>query len=280
MTEKNVLCRATIVANDGREYPIIKGTQLDDAQPVFLCYGYDENGNIDRCTFAVVKGLEVIYNAYSRDIAKKEVSRALYGSDVISEWIKILKNTNCKITYVPVSTIDGEKEGQELTDLQLKRRDFENGQRAEYRAKIKTAQEELQAWKEFQFYTKKDGKPFAVVSKNYDTRRLNFGSYSQAWFRYNPRTLDDGRTIYDTTKDFYCKTPETFDELKQVIEKRKEELQNTIETYGARLESLDAECTNIIALFAPVAEALKNAVCASDVKKQLKNIYGFEYYND
>ena len=272
MTKKNILCSATIVADGGRTYKVLSGEQMGDGAPVFRCEGYNEEGQPSRYCYAVIQAGEVLYNGESSYNAERAENLALYGSEDTRAIFAKLKQTEVHAYFYPASIADGEKEGTELTDSELERRNKLNALRAKYRAQIQTATEKLNAWNKFQFFTKKDGKPFSIVSKNYDKNLLHFGTYGQAFFFYNFRDSRRGYVARDTD-DFYCHAPETFDELRAVVENRKEQLQAIIDDNTAKLANIESESDSILALFLPVVDALKNAVCTDDIKEQLSKIY-------
>ena len=273
MTRKNILCSATVVANDGRTYKVLNGSQIDDMAPVFSCEGYNEEGQPSREWYAVIQAGKALYNGpYFSEAAKAE-NLALYGREDMGGLFKKYQETKSLVDLYPVSVADGEKEGTELTNDELKRRNTLNELRAKYRVQIRTATEKLNAWNNFQFFTKKDGKPFSIVSKNYDKRFLRFGGYRQAWFFYNLKEHEDGRTYCQGRDEFYCNEPQTFEELRAVVENRKKELQDIIDYNTTKLANIETESSNILALFLPVVEALKKAVCEDDVKEQLRAIY-------
>ena len=89
MTRKNILCSATVVANDGRTYKVLSGSQIDDMAPVFNCKGYNEEGQPSREWYAVIQAGKVLYNGpYSSEAAKAETWRCM----AVRIWEGYLRN--------------------------------------------------------------------------------------------------------------------------------------------------------------------------------------------
>lgn len=253
----HVLCAANILADDGRLYAVQTGKKGIDGEGVYWCTGYNSEGKKDNTYTAILKGSKVLYNGWDSAQAYQEQNKAVYGTE--NPTLKTLKELGDLVYYHPLNEEEGEIEGLDFTSAELAKRNDLNETRAKYRAEIKTLEEKLEAWQAFQWLTKKDGKPFAVVSNNYDKKVLSFGDYGSGFFRYGTDVRGHGK--YD---EFHCKgstSPQTFEALQEMKERRIAQLSEQLADAKIQLASIEDEYITAFAMYRQFAEFMKNANC-------------------